>query len=657
MELFITVLILLALIGVSNVINHKIPFVPVPLIQIALGSAIPLLASDIHLHLEPELFFVLFIAPLLYNDGKHTPRSELWRLRVPIFLLAVGLVFATVLVVGYIIHWMIPSIPLPVAFGLAAILSPTDAVAVGALAGRIHLPKRLMHLLEGEALMNDASGLVAFKFAIAAAVTGVFSLSKASGSFLVIFVGGLAVGAVLAAIITGVRAMLRRAGLENETMHMLIHILTPFALFLIAEELGLSGILAAVAGGVVHAIERDHAQKIKSRSHELSDNTWTIIVYLLNGLVFVILGVQLPDVFHAVFVDSAYNNAEVIGFALIIYILLIVLRFLWVFAYSRFNHAKKAKFSFKMLMMTSFSGVRGAVTLAGAFTIPLVLDNGDPFPERSLVIFLSAFVILFSLLAASILLPLLAKSNGTNAEAETAKKEHAGYLAMTRSAIQAVRRATTEENKGEAAAVIAEYERWIRQSQLHKDRQRNQKEVAIRLRALEIEHDVIRHSLRNGAVAQRHADVFLKNLDEIELIVSDRMHMGHLFFKRIINGIKLLFKNDRQMSIADRVELKKMKLRTSVAVIEALEEAYAPSIPREAADVIDHYCFIKDHCSSTYPAARGDENRKRDLQWIAIQAERDEVQSLYDRNEISREVATGLRRDIRNREATILESE
>lgn len=126
---------------------------------------------------------------------------------------------------------MIPSIPLPVAFGLAAILSPTDAVAVGALAGRIRLPKSLMHLLEGEALMNDASGLVAFKFAVAAAVTGVFSLPKAGASFLIIAIGGLVVGAVLASLITGLRILLRRSGLEDETMHMLIHILTPFALF------------------------------------------------------------------------------------------------------------------------------------------------------------------------------------------------------------------------------------------------------------------------------------------------------------------------------------------------------------------------------------------------------------------------------------------
>lgn len=655
MELFITILIFLALIGVSNVINHLLPSVPVPIIQIALGSAVTYFFSEIHLHLEPELFFVLFIAPLLYNDGKLTPRSELWRLRAPILLLAVGLVFATVFIGGYIIHWMIPSMPLPVSFGLAAILSPTDAVAVGALAGRIHLPKSLMHLLEGEALMNDASGLVAFKFAVAA-VTGVFSLSKASVSFLVIAIGGLAVGAVLAAIITGIRWMLRRSGLENETMHMLIHILTPFALFLAAEELGVSGILAAVAGGVMHAIERDQSHKIKSRSNELTDNSWSIIVYLLNGLVFVILGVQLPGVLGTVFKSPDYNNFDVVGYALVIYILLIVLRFLWVLAYSRIGTANKS--SFKKLAMTSLSGVRGALTLAGAFTIPLVIENGDPFPERSLVIFLAAFVILLSLLAASIVLPLLAKNKGMNKSEESARKEHEGELRMMRSAIQAVRHATTEENEGEAAAVISEYGRWIRQSQLNERRQRNQQEVALRINALEIERDTIRHLLNNGEISMHHAELALGNLEEIALVVTGRMHLWTIALNRLAEGFnRVLFRKKSALSISDREALRMIKLQTSSAVIEAFENKGLAHNLSEAGEVIHHYRFLRDKCSSSYSVPQGNEQVKRDLQWIAIQAERDEVQSLYGRNEISREVANELRRNIRGREAFLLENE
>jgi NhaP-type Na+/H+ or K+/H+ antiporter len=236
--------------------------------------AVVVLPPGIHMTLNPELCLLLFIAPLLFNDGKRTPRHELWNLRAPILMLALGLVFATVLIVGYMIHWMIPSIPLPAAFALAAILSPTDAVAVGAMAGRANLPKRIMRLLEGEALINDASGLVAFKFAIAAMVTGVFSLGNATLSFFII----------------------------------------------------------AVAGGVVHAIERDRTESSsKMKLRIVSESTWSIILYILNGLVFVILGLQIPDVISVIFENKSFNNVQVTGYILIITAALIVLRFGWFF--------------------------------------------------------------------------------------------------------------------------------------------------------------------------------------------------------------------------------------------------------------------------------------------------------------------------------------
>lgn len=208
MEIFLMVLIFLVLIGISNIINRFLPFIPVPLIQIALGIGAAYIRGFHHVPLNPELFMVLFIAPLLFNDGKLTPRSELWKLRSNILLLALGLVFATVLIAGPFIHWLIPTIPLSAAFALAAILSPTDAVAVGSLSGRVKLPGKIMHLLEGEALMNDASGLVAFNFAIAATVTGYFSLTKAIGSFFVIAIGGIVVGALLGFLVIWFRMLL-----------------------------------------------------------------------------------------------------------------------------------------------------------------------------------------------------------------------------------------------------------------------------------------------------------------------------------------------------------------------------------------------------------------------------------------------------------------
>lgn len=675
MELFISVLVLLALIGVSNVINRQLPFIPVPLIQIALGSAITLIPPGIHMQLEPELFFLLFIAPLLYNDGKHTPRSELWRLRAPILLLAVGLVFATVFLIGYAIHWMIPSIPLPVAFGLAAILSPTDAVAVGAMAGKLRLPKSLMHLLEGEALMNDASGLVAFKFAVAAAVTGYFSLSKASVSFLIIAIGGLAVGALLASIITGLRFLLRRSGLEDETMHMLIHILTPFALYLTAEELGLSGILAAVAGGVMHAVERDRTQKAKPRAHELSDNTWSVILFLLNGLVFVILGLQIPDVFSTVIQSPNFNNLKVFGYAFVIFIMLIVLRFLWTFAFSVkgrvFGGTKnKEKLSFKILALTSISGVRGAVTLAGAFSIPLFIENGDPFPARSLVIFLATVVILLSLLTASILLPLLAKSDGGKNEGEREEKERQGQYKMMSAAIQAINQAKNDDNERESAAVLADYHRWIREFRPNGRRQENmrfqKKEAGLRIEAIEIERQAIRDMLAKGEIKKEQAALFLRSLEQLELTLSRWTNLWFIMIRVTVRTIRGIFfkeksKFSNKLSKSDREAMRKMKLQTSHAVIEAFEKLKSESNKKEVSNIINHYHLIIDRLSKPFPTRdefnEGNEEVRRDLHWIAIQAERDEVQKLYEKGDISRDIANELRRIIRDREASILEQE
>lgn len=416
MDFFLAILGLLALIALSNIIHRVMPLVPVPLIQIALGIITVILPLEIDVPLEPELFFVLFIAPILFNDGTRTPRDELWSLRAPILLLAVGLVFVTVIIGGYTVHTLIPSIPLAAAFGLAAILSPTDAVAVSAISARLKLPKRMRRLLEGESLMNDASGLVAFKFAIAAALSGTFSPWKASLSFVVISIGGLLFGALMAMLFIWLRLLLRRFGLEDATVHMLIIILTPFSLYILAEELGLSGILAAVAGGIVHAIEEDHSGTEMLELKKVSDSTWSVIVFVLNGLVFLLLGLQVPEVMNVIFENEAYNNRNAIGYIVLLYCLLITIRYVWLYLASRLrwkvifgNEEFKDQISPKSLLILSVSGVRGTITLAGAFSIPLLLHNGDHFPQRDLMIFLAAGVILLSLVVASIALPLLTR--------------------------------------------------------------------------------------------------------------------------------------------------------------------------------------------------------------------------------------------------------
>lgn len=460
LDIFLVVLVLLTIIAISNIVNRFIPFIPVPLIQVALGILAASFPQGLHFELNTELFFVLFIAPLLFNDGKRTPRAELWNLRAPILLLALGLVFATVIVGGYTIHWMIPAIPLAAAFGLAAILSPTDVVAVSALSGRVKMPKGILRLLEGEGLMNDASGLVAFKFAIAAAVTGAFSLAQAAVSFVFISLGGLLCGVVISFLIIRFRLFLRRLGMQDVTMHMLIQILTPFVIYLAAEEIGVSGILAVVAGGITHAVEQDRLESTMIKLQIVSSSTWNIILFILNGLVFVILGTQIPDVISVIFNDTAISNMKVIGYILVITFTLMLLRFLWVLFFWNgkwfFNKDQNIyKPGLRSTLLISISGVRGAVTLAGSFSIPYFLEDGTPFPERNLILFLAAGVILCTLVIATVVLPILTEKEEEDEERN--KKLLTARRKLIKTALQTIKEDMNETNKTASLAVIAEY--------------------------------------------------------------------------------------------------------------------------------------------------------------------------------------------------------
>ncbi|WP_412095576.1 cation:proton antiporter, partial [Bacillus inaquosorum] len=219
--------------------------------------------------------------------------------------------------------------------------------------------------------------------------------------------GGLLCGVVISFFIIRFRLFLRRLGMQDVTMHMLIQILTPFVIYLAAEEIGVSGILAVVAGGITHAVEQDRLESTMIKLQIVSSSTWNIILFILNGLVFVILGTQIPDVISVIFNDTAISNMKVIGYILVITFTLMLLRFLWVLFFWNgkwfFNKDQNIyKPGLRSTLLISISGVRGAVTLAGSFSIPYFLEDGTPFPERNLILFLAAGVILCTLVIATV---------------------------------------------------------------------------------------------------------------------------------------------------------------------------------------------------------------------------------------------------------------
>lgn len=533
------VLILLLAVVASGFIARLLPVkIPMPLVQVAVGAALSY-GFGISVPLDPEFFFLFFIPPLLFLDGWRIPKSAFFRDARPIVTLAIGLVLFTVVGMGYFIHWMIPVIPLAAAFALAAILSPTDPVAVSAIASQSPIPSRLMHILEGESLLNDASGLVCFRFAVAAVITGSFSLFDASLTFLQAAGGGLLVGIAVAWLIGILNRWLVAAAGEDPGTQILISILIPFAAYLGAEHIGGSGILAAAAAGItMHYADLVGRRLAATRMQRRA--VWDTIQMALNGVIFVILGAQLRatmDGLPAIAADMGLSTPWWLGFyALAITAVLIILRFLWVWSSLKFTLFRKRqddvdglKPSFRLLLVTAFAGVRGAITLAGILTLPFLLPNGAEFPARDLLIFLAKGVIMLSLLTASVALPLLTKDLEFLPEPVRGAGEGQARAAAAEAAIRRIKQvAQTMSDKpgySEAAARIAElYKRRLDYGnegdeaaglQLQVEAERN-----LRVEAIKAERDELFQMWLSNKLDESVHQRLLRELDLIEGALS-----------------------------------------------------------------------------------------------------------------------------------------
>jgi Na+/H+ antiporter len=439
------VLLVLLLGAVTGIVARYLRAIPLPLIQIALGAALSWPQQGLHIAFDPELFLALFIPPLLFADGWRIPKREFFALYRPILTLAFGLVLFTVLGLGYLIHWMIPSIPLTVAFALAAVVSPTDAVAVSAITRKLGMPAHTMHVLEGESLLNDASGLVALKFAVAATLTGMFSWTEAAKEFLWIALGGLGCGALLGWGFATLReTVTRRVGDLAATQMVLLLILLPFAAYLLGEHIGVSGILAAVAAGVAtNFADLRRSDFVAERLQ--TEGTWTMVESAFNGAIFLLLGLQLPAIVGRTLREAGDHWWMPMAQALAITLALLLLRWIWLQLGVRSSlwkahvHRKMTEKPSPLLtLVTTLAGIRGAVTLAGALSVPLIMSDGDPFPERHQLVFLATGTILFSLIIGSIGLPLVLRRLPPTGEPSSLREERYARLAACQAAIAAL---------------------------------------------------------------------------------------------------------------------------------------------------------------------------------------------------------------------------
>ncbi|GAB3513922.1 cation:proton antiporter [Emticicia fontis] len=417
MENYSILLIILGLMIVLSAVATRIK-IPYPILLVSAGIGIGFIPGVPTIILNPEIVFLIFLPPLLFDAAFNISYKDLKNNLATIGTLAIPLVFLTTTAIAVAAHYLIPGMSWSISFALGAILSPPDAVAATNVTKGLGLSHRTLTILEGESLVNDASGLIAFRFAVAAIAGTNFVIWKAGLQFLIVAVGGFFVGIVIGRIL----AFFLLRVYNNNLIAISAIALAPFISYLIAEEFHVSGVIAVVVLGVTLAYYS--GKLISAETRKQNKSFWEVIIFLMNGVVFILIGLQYPLVIKNI------NHEDIlpfIGYAFLISFIMLVLRIFWVFGHSK--NLKKAidkrtqnimgfrtrlyadeKIDWKNSMIIGWAGMRGIVSLASALSLPFVLSDGTPFVQRDAVIFISVVVVLITLIIQGLTLPLIVRA-------------------------------------------------------------------------------------------------------------------------------------------------------------------------------------------------------------------------------------------------------
>ena len=396
-------IIVLLLFGIAfiGILSNKYKF-PFPIALVLSGVCISIIPGLPVIELAPDVVFIIFLPPLLYAAAWNTSWHEFKANIRPISLAAIGLVIFTTLMVAVAAHWLIPGLSWPVAFLLGAIVSPPDAIAATSVTKGLGLPPRVITILEGESLVNDASGLVAYKYALTAISAGNFILWKAGINFLLVATAGIAIGLMIGYLMY----LVHKKFVCDPIVEVTLTFLTPFASYLIAEHFHFSGVLAVVSTGLY--LSFSSAEILTHQSRIMAYAVWDVVIFILNGLIFVLIGLQLRSVMNGI---SDYPSTLLALYGIVISFVVIIVRFIWVVPAAllpRFLSKRireKESFDLRNVVIVGWGGMRGVVSMAAALALPLLLPNGAAFPHRSLVIYLTFCVILSTLVLLGFTLP------------------------------------------------------------------------------------------------------------------------------------------------------------------------------------------------------------------------------------------------------------
>lgn len=415
---------------ISSFLSRFLPKISTPLIQIAFGIAWYFTPSLQNIQFEPDMFMLLFIVPLFYLEARNIDRKALSRDLGLSMSLAVGLVLVTMAVSGAALHAVWPAIPMMAAVAMGAVISPTDAVSVAQLGGVVKLTDRQQSVLQSESLLNDPVSLVGFQTMLVALATGRFSPVGFGSQVIASFILGTAIGAAVGWAFDRVVLMLRRHNLEDVTTRMLMEIFLPFGVYLLSERIGISGLLAVVACGVVITFPHTGVGGDVARVNLVSNSVWHFVDFTLNGVVFVLLGIELPIAMWAIWEDPRVNLWAMIGLVLLLTILTLVLRFVWCAATLRFAKDLVTGLRRRMTperwhsaIVMTFGGPKGAISLAMAFSLPYSIDNGASVPVRNIILFIVSGYIVLSIVISNVMLPLLSPKPEDTSREEWARRD------------------------------------------------------------------------------------------------------------------------------------------------------------------------------------------------------------------------------------------
>jgi len=648
------VLILLAAVLLSNLINRFLPMLSAPLLQILLGAAISLIpfgAFSYDFRLEPDLFFVLFIAPLIFYTSMTADKKTLWDMRGAIVGSAVVLVAIMVLAAGPIVHALIPAIPLAAAYTLIAALGPTDDVAVAAVGKRAKVPSKIMGILSGESIINDASGIVCFQFAVASVVTGSFSIGQAAWRFALVGFGGIFAGLMMTLVKYSIVKWLRSLGIENVTLHLLIGILTPFVIYMASESLGVSGILAVFASGIAHSFARDKLNPDTVSLNIALDSVWALLSFTFEGIVFVMLGTQLPRILKTIG-EHSIGAKEIVGSILLLALIFAAIRFIWwALAVQKRAYQENGKTigKIKSGMIFSLAGARGTVTLVSVMSIPLLLSNGSPFPERDLIILLASGIIVVSMLVTNFLLPLFVERKNEQRKNET---ELAACADIIRKVAARLLLEATEENR-EATTFVAKSYFERNPVQLSQGFSETVEDKKLQVQALLWEKENIIAMLGKGEINAEDAGHYNQVLDaRIRSAGGDKSMLREIAWL-----IKHLIRFKHVMgSRKKRNNYRGLLGRNSMFVLEKLEAIRKPSNAKAVDKLAASYemiaAFHKGLETESGDATKGkDEALVYEVAAKGFHIERGLIQEMFEAGRLSWETAKEMRGNIAALEA------